>query len=84
MLRGGNFSPAATVEVRTGEGGTLVAEYKSLRTARTNAIEFILGERFTPAVIYASGGLRVTVVNPGGNRSNPVKIMWGAGDHPDS
>jgi hypothetical protein len=84
VVSGRNFSAAATVEIRAGIGGGAVAEYLHLRSVRPDVIDFILDSGFSPSVIYSYGGLLVTVINPGGKRSNSVKIMWGGGDHPDS
>ena len=81
-VSGENFSAAATIEIRTGTGGILVAEYQSLKIARADAIEFILDERFTPNVIYLSGGLLVTVVNPGKTGRTRSRSCGGQGITP--
>lgn len=79
-LEGTGFSQYAAVEVVTVNGGNMFGQYTGLPTS--NTIQSLLTDA-PPNVIYKNGGFLITVVNPGGVRSNPIQL-WSSTDHPDS
>jgi len=81
-LQGKGFSRNATIEVVGVNSGNIFARYTDLKIATSDTIQFFLSGA-SPNVIYTNGGFLITVVNPGGVRSNAIQ-QWSSTDHPDS